>query len=313
MRNESLAGIGSISYAIGDRRPIEELKVFSDKESTLSSLKKKGVEYFSESTCTPAELALHAAKNTLEISGVNGADIEAIIYATTSFWEKQFYSERDIAWLMNELGLINAYPIGVFLPGCTNVVSAMHIAVNMIRAEGCENIIVVTTDRVVPDNDSKRVMWPDVTILSDAAASFMVTRKSRSDFDIVAISHKSSPFMWDLDYQNNFAAFLISTVKGAQKTVKDVMESACLPPSSVRTLLTNNYNIPVMKMLARKCGFDEGKIYLGNVSRIGHAYSADLLINIKDALDDHPAQRGDQFLMLGTGHKNWGGVVLRKN
>lgn len=312
MSAKSIAGIGSIGYAIGDLHPIEELKALTEKPDTLASLKAKGIAYFAETTDTPAELACRAARETLSVSGVDGADVEAIIYASTSFWEKQFYSERDIAWLMNDLGLVNAYPVGVFLPGCANATSAMRVAINMIHAEGYRNVMVVTTDKVVPGNSAKRVMWPDVSVLSDAAASFMVTPAGQTEFDVIAISHHSAPFMWDFDNQNNLAAFLLSTVKGAQQTVADALERAGLVAYDIRTLLTNNYSNAVMQMIARKCGFDEEQIYLGNVARFGHAYAADTLINLKDDLTNRPADRGDRFVLLGTGHKNWGAVVLRK-
>jgi 3-oxoacyl-[acyl-carrier-protein] synthase III len=312
MKSAPLAGIGSLGYALGDLYPIEALEVLREKPELLASLKTKGVSRFAQATDTPVELAYRAARETLDSSGVEAADVEAIVYASTSFWEKQFYSERDIAWLMNQLGLVNAYPVGVFLPGCANATSSMRVAINMIRAEGYRNVMVVTTDKVIPGDSIKRVMWPDVSVLSDAAASFMVTSTGQTEFDVIAISHHSAPFMWDLDNQNNVAAFLMSTVKGAQQTVADVLQRANLTTSGIRTLLTNNYNNAVMQMIARKCGFDENQVYLRNVSRFAHGYAADTLVNLKDDVAGRPANRGDLFMLLGTGHKNWGAVVLCK-
>jgi 3-oxoacyl-[acyl-carrier-protein] synthase III len=308
-----LASLGNIGYVLGDPRPVEHLQALSRKQELLAALKAKGISQFCESACLPIELASIAARETLDSAGVHGADIQAIVYATTSFWEKRFHSERDITWLMNELGMRNAYPVGVFLPGCANATSALRVAVNMIRAEGYDNVMVVTTDKVAPGNDENRIMWPDVSILSDAAAACLVSPARRRDFDIVSISHHSAPFMWDVDSQSNLAAFLLSTVKGTQQTALDALQLAKLVAGDIRGLLTNNYNIPVMHAMARQCGFQESQVYCGNVARFAHGYAADSLINLKDYVVGHPPDSGEYFMLLATGHKNWGGVVLRKN
>ncbi len=312
MNSTPVAAIGNLGYALGDLYPLQVLDVLADNQKLLTALKAKGILHFAQATDTPVELAYRAARETLDSSEVKAKDIEAIVYASTSFWKKQFYSERDIAWLMNQLGLVNAYPVGVFLPGCANAISSMRVAINMIRAEDYRNVMVVTTDKVIPRDSVKRIMWPDVSVLSDAAASFLVTPGNQGEFNVISASNKSTPLMWDLDNQSNLAAFLVSTVKGAQQTVAEALQLANVAPSSIRTLLSNNYNNDVMGMMARKCGLNEDRVYLGNVSRFAHAYAADTLINLKDHLSKSHAKQGDCFMLLGTGHKNWGAVVLQK-
>ncbi|HNY41688.1 MAG TPA: 3-oxoacyl-[acyl-carrier-protein] synthase III C-terminal domain-containing protein [Bryobacteraceae bacterium] len=308
----ALAGVGAIGYALGRLRSIEELDALTERPETLAALQAKGVRYFSDADETPAQLAAKAASQTLAFSNVAASDIEALVYASTSFWEKRFYSEHDVAWLMNELGLINAHPIGIFLPGCANAITSLRVAVNMIRAEGYRRVLVVTTDKLAPGDSAKRVMWPDVSVLSDAAASFMVTPAGEAEFEITGIGHHSAPYMWDLDSNSNLAAFLVATVRGAQKTANRALQAARLTPRKTRGLITNNYNHAVMRMIAQKCGFDESQVYLGNVSRFAHGYAADTLINLHDYLAERPVAPGESFLLLGTGHKNWAAAVLRK-
>ncbi|WP_397392733.1 3-oxoacyl-[acyl-carrier-protein] synthase III C-terminal domain-containing protein [Polynucleobacter sp.] len=313
MSQLSLASVGSIGYALGCLRPIDQLEALSEKPESLAALRAKGVMYFSEANKTPVELAVEAASQTLAQSNAMPSEIEAVIYASTSFWEKSFYSERDVAWLMNKLGLVNAYPVGIFLPGCANAITSLRIAINMIRAEGCRRILVVTTDKASPSDSSKRIMWPDVSVLSDAAASCIVTSSGDAEFDVVGVGSYSAPHMWDLDNKGNLAAFLLETVRGAQKMAKFALLTSDLTPGTVNRLITNNYNHAVMKMIAWKCGFNEDQIFLDNVSRFAHAYAADTLINLHDCLAEQPASSGDSFLLLGTGQKNWASAVLRKN
>lgn len=313
MSQVSLASVGGIGYALGCLRSIDQLETLSKKPESLAALRAKGVMYYSEANETPAQLAAESACQTIAQSNVMPSEIEAVVYASTSFWEKRFYSEHDVAWLMNKLGLVNAYPVGVFLPGCANAITSLRIAINMIRAEGCRRILVITTDKVSPGDSSKRIMWPDVSVLSDAAASCMVTSVGDAEFDVIGVGHYSAPRMWDLDSKDNLAAFLLETVRGAQKTANSALQAADLAPRAVNRLITNNYNHAVMRMIAKKCGFYEDQIFLGNVSRFAHAYAADTLINLHDCLVERPASLGDNFLLLGTGQKNWASALLRKN
>ena len=90
MNSERLAAIGNLGYALGDLYPLQVLDVLADNQNLLTALKAKGVLHFAQATGTPVELAYCAACETLDSSGVNAGDIEAIVYASTSFWEKQF-------------------------------------------------------------------------------------------------------------------------------------------------------------------------------------------------------------------------------
>ena len=235
-----------------------------------------------------------------------------MIYASISLWKKQFYTEQEINWLLFELSLQNAYPIGLFLPGCANLSAALHVAANLVRGEGHKRVLVVTTDKVMPGLSENRIMGPDISVLNDAAGSCLVSPEGTGEFDLLAIAQHSAPQMWDLDRQSNLPAFLVGTIHGAKHVTNRVLTAAGIPASKVKCLITNNYNLPVMKTLARICGFNEDQTYLHNVSRFAHGYAADTLINLYDHIKEVPAVRGDSYFLLGTGHKNWGGVLLSK-
>lgn len=304
--------VSGLAYEIGDLKPLESIEALRRSERSLISLRDKGVRRYAESELGPAAMAARAARRTLGITGVAPRDIDAVIYASTSFWEKRFTTEREISWLLFELGLENAHPVGVFLPGCANASISIRMAANLVRAEGYRHVLVATADKVAPEHPEKRVMWPDVSVLSDSAASCLVGAAGTGSFDVLRMAHRSSPAMWDLDADSNLAAFLMGTVKGARRTAHAVLSAAEVEPAAIRRLITNNYNEPVMRMMARQCGFAEEQAFLDNVPRFAHGYAADTLINLADCTAHEPAAPGDLYFLLGTGHKNWGAALLRK-
>ncbi|TKJ18875.1 3-oxoacyl-[acyl-carrier-protein] synthase III C-terminal domain-containing protein, partial [Blastococcus sp. CCUG 61487] len=310
--------VRGIASVVGEATPIDSIGVLSERPESLAGLKAKGLSHYAHSHRSPAELALDACRQTMAWASVAPAEVDAVIYASMSFWDKRLYTETDIGWLMDSAGLTNAFPVGVFLPGCANLISSLRMAANLVRAEGLRNVLVVTTDQASPHDENLRVMWPDVSVLSDAAASCLVSFSSGvSDggigaFEVCTLLQHSAPAMWDLSADSNLAAFLMGTVKGARHTAATALERAQVPVSDVRKLLTSTYNRAVNEMMARQCGFSPDQLWLDNIPRLGHAFSADTLINLFDsASSDDPAE-GEQFLLLATGHKNWGAAVLRK-
>jgi 3-oxoacyl-[acyl-carrier-protein] synthase-3 len=302
--------LNGLAFALGELRPVDSLGVLREKQDSLEELGKRGVHQYAESPLRPAELAVQSIRETLEVARLAASEVDALIYASTSFWQKSFGTEREVSWLMFELGLSKAFPIGVFLPGCANFTSALRVAANLIRGDGLRNVLVVTTDRVNPGDPQRRVMWPHVSVLSDGAASALVSSEA-AGFEVLSLVHRSSPAMWDLDPDSNLAAFLMGTVKGAQETVQAALDAADIQRSAVRRLITNNYNVPVMQMIARRCGFAAEQTFLDNVPRFAHAYAADLVINLSDCVRTNGLRANDSYCLLATGHKNWGGTVLR--
>ena len=69
--------------------------------------------------------------------------------------------------------------------------------------------------------------------------------------------------------------------------------------------------IDVMKMTAAKLGFEQNQMYLDNVSKFGHCYAADTLINLSSFSEQEAIKPDDLFVLLGTGHKHWGSALLR--
>ena len=297
-------GLKGLQYYLGTLCSVEGTGI---DPTVVESLLEKGLRDFANAQERPAELARQAIQKTLVASGIAPAEVDALVYASTTFGNKADWSEAAIGKLLHELGLVNAVAIGSFFPGCANAVTAVRLAASLVMAQQYRRVLVVTVDKVLADEPQSRVMPPSVSILSDAAASVMVTSDGAWDWRLCAMDNYTDASMWNLDYEENYAAFLLATSKGTAEAARRLRIADGGSANAYRQLITNNYNVPVMEMLAKRSGFPAEQVFTANVPRFGHAYAADTLIN----LADHTAAgRGGRVMVLATGHKNWAGMVV---
>jgi len=67
----------------------------------------------------------------------------------------------------------------------------------------------------------------------------------------------------------------------------------------------------VQRIFATQIGTPRSKLFDANIARFAHAYAADNLINLADAMALDGIEQGRHVLLLGTGPETWGGCVLR--
>ena len=88
--------------------------------------------------------------------------------------------------------------IGMTLSGCANFTPAVRFARLLIAAEGPQAVAIVTADRCVVSE--QRVAWWDLGILSDGAASCVVSGEAWSDsaLQLMGLGHTGDPMVRDL-------------------------------------------------------------------------------------------------------------------
>lgn len=301
--------IGSIEYVLGEKRKIctEELLDAAKVQAVMLG----GLQFYRKSSSSPEKLAMTAISKCLAKTSVNKNGIKAVVYATTmdTVTMNGRFDYKYIEANMHSFDLSGAYPFGVFLSQCANIISALRFARNTIIAENIDSVIIVTTD-VIPETSS-RFMKDDLSILSDGASACIVSRHP--------LEYKIDNITQSINYSlDNIANPLSATFARANEIGKitrqhfvNEREAACL----LKQIFTNNYNIPTMKFYAQQFTNEMGegafdKIYMKNVRENGHAFSSDTLINLKDYSDDGKLSLGDQVLLCATGQNRWGMVTL---
>lgn len=310
--NNSTVYMGAIEYELGESVPIDQYYPLRGDLETIKHFKKNGLENIAVSPIDPNLLALRSCKKTLKSTNLSGSDIDAVIYASTSNWNPAFSKENSINWLLNELEVTNGFPMGIYLPGCANFSIALRVAKNLIIGDGLKHVLIVTSDKTDPKDPENRIFYPDITLLSDAAASCIVSSVDEFDYIVKDVQHHSAPHMWDLDMEKNFSAFLLETVRGTETAVNKLFSNIDEKKEDIKLLILNNFNLSTMRMIAKQIGFRDDVVYMDNLMRFAHAFTADNLINFIDAEKSKNFPSGSLFLLLAAGAKNWGLILIEK-
>jgi len=312
--------LSNIAYALGEHdHSVEQEGPARLSETARAKLLENGIRRYRTSEKSPSELAAESVAGTLEDAGIDPKEIDAVVYTTCSFWSdpelpvigkdaqlSSEFSKKIIRNVVHSLGMSNAQSFGVFLAESGNFTSGIRVARNLIVAEELRNVIYVNTDKLT-DEESK-VVPSEISMMSEAAASCLVTREKRGGFLLGKLAQKSNPLMSTFG-ENAALKVLMEVAKG----VKAACDTVSNGDSSVyRKLITNNYSHNTLKMLAHQAGCADAQLYLDNLARLAHAFASDTLINLKDFCAAEGVRRGDKFLLLSSGPLTWGALELEK-
>lgn len=298
----------AIAYELGETHGIEqipELREDEDKRETLLAL---GLEKFCASKEYPVEMAKRALLKTLNSAAVSPLDIDAVIYASDSFWCNAAL-EANIHQLLLDLSLLKAEPIVLSMGGCANFSRGLELALGMFP-QGYKNILLVTSD--CTSDHVSRVLQPNTAVMSDAAASCLLTTSKpiNAGFKIKSTGHAADITLWNKQPEVDFVSYAKGQVDGVKLAVQRCVEKIHCTLSDFHHLIMNNYNLSVMNMFSSALGFKRGMTFTANVGRLAHAYAADCLINVADMQNAQKVKSGEFLLLVGFYHTAWGSVAL---
>jgi 3-oxoacyl-[acyl-carrier-protein] synthase-3 len=303
------AYLRGLAYELEEPRGIERLDELQTDTERLNRLTSIGLAAYSASRQSPAEMAAAAAQRTLWKAKVKPGDVDLLVYASSSFSESRYYG-RDIDRLLSRLKLDRAFPIGVTLSECSNLVAALEVAATLVRAGRCRHALLITTDKVA--DGASRIVAPEVGVASDSAASILVTNEQGGLFELLAVERHVLPLRYEQHRHENVEQYLHLSAQGVGEVCAKTMTAAGKTPADFTWLISNNFNTSISKLVAMQSGIPAQQTYSANISRFGHSFAADNLINLADCLSAHPPASGDLYMLLSSGPHTWGGAVLRK-
>lgn len=302
--------LSAMAYELGHLLDISSLDELCDKQEVLEQFLALGLEKYSHSHISPIEMAKKSANKTLEKSSIKRSEIDAVVYATNSFWNPDFYSRQAIGQFLLDLELVNAYPIGVFFSDCSNAHSALRVAKNLVKSEDCSNVLVVTTDANRPEES--RILQPNISINSDGAASCIISSQPEGDFEILKITQHTDADMACIDPSKQILEYFEGITAGVRFAVLKSMSHVKATPKEFKKVIINNYNSSVNQTFCSILELQDSQVFTDNLSRFAHAISADNLINLSDLLDQSSIGSQDLMLLIGTGPNAWGSTILCK-
>ncbi|MEN9578508.1 MAG: hypothetical protein RJA70_1517 [Pseudomonadota bacterium] len=314
MASQSDVYVTGLAYRLGRDLPIEQVLAGRVSPDLLDRLHGVGFRRCAVSSVSALQLAKDAAAAALEAGALHPSSVGAVVYATCSFWDEQvgqLSAARVRSEVLAPLGLGRVELWGVGLAESGNLASALRVARNLLRVDATGAVLVVTTDKVPARECEYRAMPNAVAVNSDAAAACIVTSEAGHGFVLEDVAQVSSPRMTSHAKGNGFAKHL-EVIAGVRGSVGAVLQRLGLSPSNFRWLITNNYGIPTLDGFANAVGFERERLYLSNVPRFAHAFSADNLINLADAVAEGRLSAAERVLTLSTGPLTWGAASLRR-
>lgn len=309
------AFLGGIAYETGEPRDIEEIPELKADEEVLENLLALGCEKYAVYNGSPMEMAKRCVARTLEKTGVNPQDVGAVVYATTAYaasskpWKPLRYGD-EIAALILELGLTRAHPLWVSLAQCTNLTAALRVAGDMVRCNEAQNVIVILADCV--GEGYSRLVAPNITIMSDAAVTCLVTSDPKSEYEILGVQQYADWEMSRTDPYKSFTKYFKGTANGVKNVSNAIYQQLGLKASDFKALMMNNASLSVTRVFSEQTGVPVTKIFTENIPKFAHCDAADNLINLHDYALKGTTEPGDLFLLLASAPYIWGASVVRK-
>jgi 3-oxoacyl-[acyl-carrier-protein] synthase-3 len=297
------AYLHSIGSALGEARPIAGIEPIADNPDLLDFLRLNGLRDYRHSDRDPPLLATEAMRESIERSGLDPRQIGAIVWSSTSFQQRSWYTD-DVSRQLGELGLWTAVPIGVTLSECGNLSAALQVAAGLV-AGGHRHVLVVVADRC-PGPD-QRLVPPSLAVLSDGAASCIVSAEPRPGFELLAVAQCANHRVRS-GQAGETMVVLRQNAEGMRRALTTALRQAAVEPGAVGAMITNNLAKIMLEMFAAQAGIPFARVYTEHLASHGHVYAADGLLNLAEC----EVEEGDTVLLATNGTCNWGAMVLRR-
>jgi len=266
-----------------------------------------------------SDLALPAAQGALKAAGVDAADVDLIIVATTTP-DMIFPSTACI--LQAKLGTAGCPAFDVQAV-CSGFVYALSIADLFIRAGKAKKVLIVGTEvysRILDWNDRGTcVLFGDgagavIVVASDQPG--IIESRLHADGrhrDMLCVPGSvnggkvwGSPFV----HMDGGAVFKFA-VRVFEEGANEVLQAAGLQISDVDWFIPHQANIRIMEATARKLGLPKEKVIV-TVHHHGNTSAASIPLALDEAVRDGRILDGQTLLLEGVGGGfTWGAALLR--
>ena len=281
---------------IREHSGIQERHIASPKEST-------------------ALMALHAAREAVEVADVNPSDIELIIVSTAS---PEYPFPATACLVQDALGADKA---GAFdlEAGCSGFVYGLSTAAGLIRGGMYNTILVIGSETL-----SRIVDWKDratCILFADGAgavilrgsdqpggvlASVLGSDGSGGELLIVPGGGAKNPagpetVTSGMHYikMNGREVYRFATRVMAQAS-RQVVQQAGWPLETIDLFIPHQANARIINSAAKSLKLSPDKVYV-NIERFGNTSSASIPIALCEAIDAGRVKPGDRLLMVGFG------------
>ena len=266
-----------------------------------------------------SDLALKAAERAIEAAGIDAAEIDLIVVATTTA-DRVFPGTACI--LQAKLGIGNGCPAFDVQAVCSGFVYAVSVANNFIRAGQVRHALVVgaeTLSRITDWTDRGNcILWGD-------GAGAVVLKASQEPGILATHLHADGRYQ-DLLFvdggvslktegachmrMSGNAVFKMA-VNTLDAIVDETLEANGLAKSDVDWLVPHQANIRIIQATARKLGMGMERVIV-TVDRHGNTSAASIPLALDTGVREGKIKPGETILMEAFGGGfTWGSVLVK--
>lgn len=282
----------------------------------------------SDPQTSTSDLAVVAARRALEDAGMNAADIDLVLCATTS---------GDYIWpstaciIQDRIGAKNAAAFDV-AAACAGFSYALATAAGLIRGGVMRNILVIGADTL-----TKQLNWQDrntCILFGDGAGALVLTPcgeeegilastlgadGSSADAVWIPAGGSRNPITAELLEQKKNCIVMNGrevyrfVIQRVPDVIIDALKKACLTPHDIRLLVLHQANIRIIGAVGERLGLSEDRLFV-NVDRYGNTSAASIPMALTEAWQQGRMKKGDVVVTVGFGGGlAWGANVIRWN
>jgi 3-oxoacyl-[acyl-carrier-protein] synthase III len=249
-----------------------------------------------------AAMATDSGSATLRAAGIEPGTVDALILCSTEVPGPADGHGRLIEAVLTGIGLRDIPFFGLNFNRCLNFLSALDVAHSFVASGRFGRVLVITTDRVL-DEDDRMAAY---ALFSDGAASCVVTAGDEGDAGLHVIACASAQDTGSLDGANQIDSDL------ARRVNEDLLGPLGMKVGDVACLMHNNIFTPLVVMKERQAGFGAEQLWTANITRVGHCFAADPLINLVDRIALGHTRLGQHHLLAASVPGARTGVLLRE-
>ena len=275
--------------------------------------------HLAESSCTSSDLALEASRRALEAAGMDAADLDLIIVATST---PDFIFPSTACLLQGKLGNVGAMTFDIQAV-CSGFVYAMSVAEKFIRSGSHKKALVVGAEVF-----SRILDWQDRTtcVLFGDGAGAVVLEASEAPGILATAAHADGSQHGILSVAGQVCGGKVTgdpflrmdgqaVFKFAVRVLSDVANECCrvagVASSDVDWLIPHQANIRIIESTAKKLGLSMNKVVV-TVDHHGNTSAASIPLALDAAIRDGRIQRGQKIMLEGVGGGfTWGAVLLQ--
>ena len=248
------------------------------------------------------DLAIETGLDTLKTAGLDTASIDALVLCSNRIPGPAEGHGQFVADILTGIGLGDIPAYGANLNRCVNLLAGIDLARALVASGRYRRILVITTDKVADGADR----MSQFALFSDGAASCVIGADEPWPRGFELIACATAQETATLEWTSQISADLAKDVN------EQLLGAAGLKLGDVAALAHANLFTPLLVMKERQAGFSPDQLYLDNISRFGHCFAADPLINLVDRVGLGHLKAGSYCLLASSVPGSRIGALLRR-